>query len=234
MTRGHAHERPHPWEVAVFAVAFAVSLSVGLALVWSSTSAYISIAGTEGVVLTDLRTRERVEPVRPVSTLHREWVDYVTGKTDAEPAAGTPWFTDDERRHMSDVRGVFVTAQAVALVGVLAMASLALRRRRTEAALRLIRGGTLAAALGVTVVGVAFAVAFDAAFLLFHELLFPQGNFLFPPGSNLLVIYPERYWYGLTIRIAVSFLATALAVAGAAHLALRPASRARSAIVTPQ
>ena len=79
----------------------------------------------------------------------------------------------------------------------------------------------MAAALGVGAIGAVAAVAFDAAFLLFHEVVFPQGNFLFPPGSNLLVIYPEPYWYGVTLRIAVSFLAVAALVALAGHLALR-------------
>jgi integral membrane protein (TIGR01906 family) len=227
-------DHPRPWEVAVFAIAFAFSLCVGLAIIWSATSAYISIAGTDGVRLTDVRTGERVEPIRPVSTIHREWADYVTGRTPDQAALGSLWFTDDERRHMSDVRSVFITAQVVAMACVLAMLGLSLRHVRRTRALRLVRAGALAAALGATLVGAAFAIAFDAAFLLFHEILFPQGNFLFPTGSNLLVIYPERYWYGVTIRIAVTFLATAVVVAGLAHLVLRHYSDARSAIVTPR
>jgi hypothetical protein len=52
-------------------------------------------------------------------------------------------------------------------------------------------------------------------------VFFPQGNFLFAPDSNLLRLYPEWYWQGITAGVAVSFIALALLVAGAAHIALR-------------
>jgi uncharacterized membrane protein len=72
------------------------------------------------------------------------------------------------------------------------------------------------------VVGVAAALAFEPLFLAFHYVFFPQGNFLFDPAtSNLLRLYPESYWYGVTVRIGAGFVAVALTLAGAAHLALR-------------
>ena len=68
---------------------------------------------------------------------------------------------------------------------------------------------------------IAAAVAFDPLFLLFHEVFFPQGNFLFAPESNLIRLYPEWYWQGVTAGVGLSFIAVALLVAGAAHTALR-------------
>jgi uncharacterized membrane protein len=73
----------------------------------------------------------------------------------------------------------------------------------------------------VAVIGVAAAVAFDPLFLLFHEVFFPQGNFLFAPDSNLIRLYPEWYWQGITAGVGASFIAVSLLVAGAAHIALR-------------
>jgi uncharacterized membrane protein len=95
------------------------------------------------------------------------------------------------------------------------------RARRRGEALRLIRAGSLVAAAVVAVIGVAAAVAFDPLFLLFHELFFPQGNFLFAPDSNLLRLYPEWYWQGITAGVAVSFIALALLAAVAAQIALQ-------------
>jgi uncharacterized membrane protein len=69
---------------------------------------------------------------------------------------------------------------------------------------------------------VAAAVAFDPLFLLFHDVFFPQGNFLFDPAtSNLIRLYPEWYWQGITAGVGVSFIVVALLVAAAAHIALR-------------
>jgi uncharacterized membrane protein len=88
--------------------------------------------------------------------------------------------------------------------------------------LRLVRAGAVIAAGIVTVIGVAAGVAFDPLFLLFHEVFFPQGNFLFDPAtSNLIRLYPEWYWQGITAGVGLSFIAVAIAVAGAAHIALR-------------
>jgi uncharacterized membrane protein len=78
--------------------------------------------------------------------------------------------------------------------------------------------------VAVAVVGAIAAFAFDAAFLLFHQVFFPQGNFLFDPAtSNLLRLYPDWYWQGITFRIGLSFIGLAAAVAVAAGVGLRRA-----------
>jgi integral membrane protein (TIGR01906 family) len=158
---------------------------------------------------------------------HRAWADYVTGLSATAPITwGTgPVFTPDEEAHMSDVRAVFRGAEIAALLAF-AIAAFRLRRARRDGhALRLIRDGGLAAAALVAVVGAVAVFAFDSLFLLFHEMFFPQGNFLFDPAtSNLLRLYPEWYWQGITAGVAISFIAIALLAAAAAHLALRRAS----------
>ena len=91
--------------------------------------------------------------------------------------------------------------------------------------MRLVRAGAVTAAGIVTVIGIAAALAFDQLFLLFHDVLFPQGNFLFDPStSNLIRLYPEWYWQGITAGVGLSFIAVAVLVAGAAHRALRRVS----------
>jgi uncharacterized membrane protein len=83
----------------------------------------------------------------------------------------------------------------------------------------------LTAAGIVAVIGVAAAVAFDPLFLLFHDVFFPQGNFLFDPAtSNLLRLYPEWYWQGITAGVGLSFITVSFLAAWTAHKALRRAS----------
>jgi uncharacterized membrane protein len=123
------------------------------------------------------------------------------------------------------VRTVFRGAEYAAALALFVMIFRVVRARRRGDALRLTRAGSLIAAGLVAVIGVAAAVAFDPLFLLFHDVFFPQGNFLFDPAtSNLIRLYPEWYWQGITAGVGLSFIAVALLVAGGAHRALRRAS----------
>ena len=126
---------------------------------------------------------------------------------------------------MADVRAVFRGAEYAAALALFVLIFRVLRARRRGDALRLVRAGTLIAAGLVAIIGAAAAVAFDPLFLLFHDVFFPQGNFLFDPAtSNLLRLYPEWYWQGITAGVGLSFIAVALLVAGVAHRALRQRS----------
>src|SRR5439155_24785155 len=98
------------------------------------------------------------------------------------------------------------------------------RARRSEEMWRLVRGGTLAAAAGVVLIGLVAVVAFEPLFLAFHYVFFPQGNFLFDPAtSNLVRVYPDWYWEGITLRVGLSFIGLSVALAVVAFLRLRVA-----------
>ena len=226
---------PGKFETALFAIGFAMSGLVLLALVWSGAGAYVDMAranGVERATFMDRTTGQRV--VLEMGSLveeHRVWSGYVTGGTDALPPPGR-FYTADEVSHMADVRRVFDGAKILIPAGFFVMA-IRLQRARAksaEAMLRLVRDGAIAAGVAVAAVGVVAALAFDQVFLLFHEVFFPQGNFLFDPAtSNLLRLYPDWYWQGITIRIGLSFIALAAAVALAAFLGLRRARSTRLA-----
>jgi integral membrane protein (TIGR01906 family) len=229
----------HRINVAIFAITFTVFGLVLLALVWSGDWAYAALANVNGVKGTTFRSfgpcgfmpQTDCFVDGPISLegllgWHRSWAAYATGLTVAAPLSfGRSIFTPDEYAHMADVRGVFRGAEILAAAAFAVAAFRLWRARREGQALRLVRDGGLVAAALVAVVGVVAIFAFDPLFLLFHELFFPQGNFLFDPAtSNLLRLYPEWYWQGITAGVAISFIAIALLAAAAAHLALRRAS----------
>ncbi|HEX6140170.1 MAG TPA: DUF1461 domain-containing protein [Candidatus Limnocylindria bacterium] len=119
-----------------------------------------------------------------------------------------------ERSHMRDVGGVVRTLLAADLVA-LAAALLLGRRLRNE---RHRRGRAMvlaASAIGALAVllGAVFAVAFDAAFTVFHGIFFPQGNWQFGPDSNLLRFFPEPLWFDLALIAGGSIVVGALLVA---------------------
>jgi len=222
-------------EVAIFAIAFAVFGLVVLALVWSGDWAYAGLANLNGVKQTSFILPANAADPRPVETpidlattisWHHSWAAYVTGAS-ATPAIswGQPVFSQDEYAHMADVRNVFRGAEYAAALALFVLVFRVQRARRRGNALRVIRAGALTATGIVAVIGVAAAVAFDPLFLLFHDVFFPQGNFLFDPAtSNLIRLYPEWYWQGITAGVGLSFIAVAILLAGAAHVALRRGS----------
>jgi len=222
-------------EVAIFAVAFALAGLITFAFVWSGDGPYAWLAnanGVTGAIFVDRPAPSATPRVagtveHPVSLTmlleyHRGWVAYVSGATATPPSFGTPVFTADEYAHMADVRRVFDGAKVVLAVALVVLAIRLQRALVRRDALRLGRDGALAATIGVLVVGVVAAVAFDPLFLLFHEVFFPQGNFLFDPASsNLIRLYPDWYWQGITGLVAGSLVAVGAVVAATCALALR-------------
>lgn len=216
-------------EVAVFAIAFTVFGLVALALVGSGDWVYAALANANGVnsatftssLLTDRTVVWSVE-LPALLEWHRRWSAYVVGW--GGPPSGLGIFSGAEYEHMADVRNVFRGAEVAGLLALFVAGARVARARRRRDALRLIRAGALVSAAIVAAIGLAAAVAFDPLFLLFHEVFFPQGNFLFAPDSNLIRLYPEWYWQGITAGVGVSFIAVALLAAATAHIALRQRS----------
>lgn len=223
--------------MAAFAVAFAVAALVALALLFSGTATYSEIARAGHFEEATFQLAPRSASPRTVRytleglvDLHQWTLAYVQRADVAlprDPTIRDPFFTADEQRHLDDVRAVFTGAKLAMAAGIAVLAVLVVRAVRARTAPRLARDGALAAGIGVTGVAAIVAVAFEPAFLAFHYVFFPQGNFLFDPAtSNLLALYPEHYWYGVTLRIGIAFVAIAGLVAGAAHMWLR-ATRSR-------
>ena len=140
---------------------------------------------------------------------------FLGGDFDARLAAGgEPLLDEFERSHMADV-GALVRILALLDVAAVVVAVLAGVRLRGEPRRR---GRLLVTAAGVVgaaglLAAVAFAVAFDAAFLAFHRLFFREGTYLFGPDSNLIRLFPEPFWFEASLAAGVSIVASAATVA---------------------
>jgi integral membrane protein (TIGR01906 family) len=130
--------------------------------------------------------------------------------------AGEPVLNAREQAHMRDVRAVFGAFGGLALValGVLAIAALVGRRRRTAGPTwtAVARGaGTLA--IAVVAAGGAALVAFDTLFELFHRLFFAGGSYTFDPRTERLVqLFPFRFWQETAIAVGAVIVVVAAAV----------------------
>ena len=127
----------------------------------------------------------------------------------------SPLFSDRDVAHMLDVRGVFlgfellVVAAVVVLIAAFARAGAAARRARFwRAAARGARGLVMA----LVVVGFFAVFAFDAAFEVFHRLLFPAGSYDFDPRTDHLVqLFPEQFWSETAIAVGIVAMTAAVA-----------------------
>ncbi len=168
--------------------------------------------------------------------VHRETLRYLLDQVGELPRGpdGGQVFDEAERSHMEDVRGVFRGVRITWGLGGLMLAALILRGLMRRYLAPMARDAALYAGVAVLAVALVAAIAFVPAFLLFHQVFFPQGNYLFAPDSDLLRIYPEHYWYGVTLRVFGGFCLLSLILAGAVTvwLRVRPRRRERSAIVT--
>lgn len=144
-------------------------------------------------------------------------LDLVVGPPDFDVTLdGVTVLNDNERGHMRDVRGVFFGffVAAIAAAVVLALMFLAARASAARARFwkRLERTGIVIVV--VTVVGGLLGLLFfDSAFILFHEIFFPGGNYLFDPGTDRLVqLFPQQFWVDSAIGVGVVVIVLALAM----------------------
>ena len=133
----------------------------------------------------------------------------------------TPVLDERERSHMADVRTVLLDLGLVSVLAAAALMAIGLASRGARWFWRAARTGAVILAGGVVVVGLAFAILFDQAFELFHELFFPAGTYTFDPRSERLVqLFPDQFWSETSIALAGAVLIVAVIVAaGAGRLA---------------
>ncbi|HEX7949576.1 MAG TPA: DUF1461 domain-containing protein [Candidatus Limnocylindrales bacterium] len=126
---------------------------------------------------------------------------------------GEPVLDTAERSHMVDVRNVLLPATISFGVAVAVLTALFLAHRRRAWLWRAVAVGSSALVVAGLVTGVAVLFFFDAAFLAFHLVFFPQGNFSFDPRTQRLTqLFPDQFWTDTTMAIAIVGFALSVAV----------------------
>ena len=116
-------------------------------------------------------------------------------------------FGADEVSHMADVKQLILLtfsvqrASAMFLLLVTGLAVYAFRRAVWGTVAVWLQRGALVTTGVIAVLGIAALVAFDPLFTLFHNLAFPQGNFLFPRTADLVRVFPFGFWRDMTLLI---------------------------------
>ena len=151
--------------------------------------------------------------------------DVIVGPPDFRVAVdGNPVLGPTERLHMADVYQVMRMFATVIVIAVLALFAIVWPNRHRAWAWRAVARGSTTLVLAGLVISVAVVFFFDAAFLAFHLIFFPQGNFQFDPRTQrLTALFPEQLFSETAVALSLAGLAIALAVT---LLARRAADRA--------
>lgn len=159
--------------------------------------------------------------------------------------AGKPFFSQREVSHLRDVKGLVRGVAAWRWVTLGYLLAFAVGGAAWYAKTRDHRALTRAAAWGggftlalVAACGVAFLVAFDRLFVLFHRLGFANEFWqLTCPGDNLVCLFPQGFWFDATMLIVLATVVEAsvlLALGLAARRLLRQAGRAHPRSTAPE
>ena len=135
----------------------------------------------------------------------------------AVTVAGSPVLDEREQGHMRDVRSVLLELGLVALIAAVLLIVVGLAARGRRWFWRSVGLGGRILAVGVVIVGGAFALFFDQAFETFHEIFFPAGTYMFDLSTEKLVqLFPDQFWTetSLAISAAILVLAVLTALAG--------------------
>jgi integral membrane protein (TIGR01906 family) len=138
---------------------------------------------------------------------------YADGPFDAALSGDEPLLNERERSHMHDV-AVLVRVLVGVLVMALAIGGVAFASLRREPGrigrIMLVVGGVIGG-IAIVLAGI-FAVAFEPAFLAFHELFFPPGTYLFEPGSKLITLFPEAFWFDAALAAGATIVIAAVLI----------------------
>ncbi|MEM4254586.1 MAG: DUF1461 domain-containing protein [Candidatus Woesearchaeota archaeon] len=125
-------------------------------------------------------------------------LDYFQGKAEIPGIFGA-----NEKAHLADVKQVISLLRWISLALLIIFLAL---MTKADTGLVFRKGFLMFILLAISC---AF-VPFDAVFALFHKIFFPQGNWMFPEGSMLILMYPAEFFkafFAYMISVALVFSA---------------------------
>lgn len=139
---------------------------------------------------------------------------FFDGSFDVSLDGHEPFLDTGERSHMGDVGGLVRTLAILEIAALVAAFVLGRwLRRDPDLRGRLLIGAAAVVGLAALVLGAFFALAFDVAFTAFHGLFFAPGSWQFAPGSHLITLFPEPFWFELALLAGVTIVIGAVLAA---------------------
>jgi integral membrane protein (TIGR01906 family) len=187
------------------------------------TGIAIAIMAHTAPMLDNLLDRYSQNPTDAKTALHY-YYSYIATPTNDLPQI--PGMKDNELQHLRDVRTVWRWG-IVGLVGLSVCLGLLIWRAYKERSLRpgLEYGSLIAVAL---MIALQF-VPFDDVWTWFHQLTFPQGNWMFEYNDKIVQLYTAEFFEAVLLRVALLALFFAICVYGLAMIMKRGERRVAEA-----
>lgn len=122
-------------------------------------------------------------------------IDYVVGKN-----SDISFLSENERSHIEDVRDIIGIVKIV-LYGLILFVFYYLLVSHNPIILKY----TSYFIFVITSIFIISALFFTMSFELFHQILFPQGNYTFSSNSWLITLFPANYFQNFAIFWLVSY-----------------------------
>ena len=124
-----------------------------------------------------------------------------------------PLYNARELKHMQDVQKVYQTAMRIwhLALGLFLLASMLLvwQEETRQALLVALKAGGLLTVGLIAFVGLLAAIAWQAWFVVFHQVFFASGTWKFNTFDTLIRLFPEKFWFDAVGTISGLSLAVA-------------------------
>jgi integral membrane protein (TIGR01906 family) len=111
-------------------------------------------------------------------------------------------FTEAEASHLDDVKAVMKYAEYALYGLILLLMALLVGYRKDKTLLqKLLRYGGISTVALVLLIALLSFFSFDFMFRLFHNLFFPQGNWMFAANSILIQTFPLDFFMSISRNI---------------------------------
>jgi Protein of unknown function (DUF1461) len=107
---------------------------------------------------------------------------------------------EDQLSHIHDVQKLTKLLPVASISSVLGTGIIYTKLSDTKLRQQAIKYALIA----VMAVAPICAIFFTSFFILFHQVLFPQGNWSFPADSVLIQLYPEPFWVKMFLILSVA------------------------------
>jgi integral membrane protein (TIGR01906 family) len=127
-------------------------------------------------------------------------------------SAELQYFNEDEKSHMADVKGLIRLMQFMyygAAVLIVCLFYYCYRKFKDDryAFIKVLTKSLLYSSIAsIAFLVILFLMAvysFNFLFTIFHIIFFPQGNWMFSPDSLLITLFPEQFFFDISLRIFV-------------------------------
>jgi integral membrane protein (TIGR01906 family) len=128
-------------------------------------------------------------------------------------------YTNAEISHLQDVKGI-ITGERFLFIGsyLVVILVFALNMKDRSFAKKLLRKGGFTTLIVMGIVLLSLIFGFNTIFTLFHQVFFPQGNWLFSPDSLLIQTFPLDFFTNISLIIFVQTVILASFFIGVSYL----------------